>query len=140
MFPQPMVEHDGVHRRLDDVLGDEFAILCYGADPASMTQRLGDLPARLGARSVGCLPRILAFAPTSPESARLDPMLRDHTGTIGALLGEQEAIIVLRPDRYVMAAFPIKEIATGIESLTAAIEGTFEGAKPGANSTVHSST
>ncbi|MDB5598203.1 MAG: 2-polyprenyl-6-methoxyphenol hydroxylase-like oxidoreductase [Xanthobacteraceae bacterium] len=144
MFPQPMVEHDGVQRRLDDVLGDGFAVLSYGANPAALARRLGDLPARLGARTVGCLPRILAFAPTSPGSMQLDPMLRDHTGAIGALLGESEAIIVLRPDRYVMAALPTGEIESGIATLTSAIDATFDGTntgtKPGANSTVHSST
>jgi 3-(3-hydroxy-phenyl)propionate hydroxylase len=130
MFPQPMVEQDGVPRRLDDVLGDGFAILCFGADPAAIGQRLGDLPALLGAPVVGCLPRILAFAPTS-----LDPMLRDHTDTIGALLGDAEAVIVLRPDRYVMAVLPVGEIESGRAALRSAIDATFAGA----HSTMHAS-
>lgn len=133
MFPQPMVEQDGVPRRLDDVLGDGFAILCYGADPAALAKRLGDLPARLGARLVGCLPRILAFAPEP-----LDPMLRDHTGTIGALLGEAEAIVVLRPDRYVMAALSTGEIGSSMATLTSAIDATFDRARTGAGPAVNS--
>lgn len=135
MFPQPMVEQDSVPHRLDDVLGDGFAVLGYGADPAALAQRLGDLPARLGARVVGCLPRILAFAPASLESVQLDPMLRDHTGAIGALLGETEAVIVLRPDRYVMAALPAGDIYSSMATLTSIIDTTFD-----ANSTVRSST
>jgi hypothetical protein len=115
------------------VLGDGFAILCYGADPAALAKRLGDLPARLGARLVGCLPRILAFAPEP-----LDPMLRDHTGTIGALLGEAEAIVVLRPDRYVMAALSTGEIGSSMATLTSAIDATFDRARTGAGPAVNS--
>lgn len=138
MFPQPMVEVDGAPRRLDDVLGDDFAILCYGADPAAMAQQLGNLPSRLRARVVGCLPRVLAFAPDTPEATQLDPMLRDHTGTIGTLLGDTEAVIVLRSDRYVMAALPTGDMKTGLHALTLAIEATFKVAATTVNSTVHS--
>lgn len=120
MFPQPLVEQDGKLVRLDDVLRSGFAVLCFGAEPADLAAKLGGLPEKLGAKLVGCLPRTLAFAATP-----LGVMLRDQSGEIGALLGDKPAVIVLRPDRYVAAAFSPEDIAAGIRAVERMIADTF---------------
>lgn len=125
MFPQPLMEHDGKLLRLDDVLGSGFAILCYGAEPAELAAKLGGLPEKLGANLVGCLPRTLAFA-----IRPLGVMLRDQSGEIGALLGEKPAVIVLRPDRYVAAAFAPEDIAAGVQAVERMIADTFAAGRP----------
>jgi 3-(3-hydroxy-phenyl)propionate hydroxylase len=122
MFPQPLVEQDGKPVRLDEVLGPGFAILCYGAEPASLAAKLGALPKKLGASIVGCLPRTMAFA-----QIPLAVMVRDHSGEIGALVGERSVAIVLRPDRYVAAAFALEDIAAGVAGLERMIADTFAG-------------
>lgn len=120
MFPQPLVEHDGALLRLDDVLGSDFAFLCYGADPAALAAQLEPLTKRLKARLVGCLPRTLAFA-----TKRLDMMIRDQSGEIGKLLNERPAIVLLRPDRYVAAIFTPDDAASGIQAVEQMIDATF---------------
>ena len=98
MLPQPRVENDKGPLLLDDVLGEGFALLCYGREPAVMAEPFAALAQKLQARVVGCLPQTYAFA-----QRPLDPTVRDMYGTIGAVLGEREAIVALRPDRYVAA-------------------------------------
>ncbi len=122
MFPQPVVERADALVRLDEVLGPGFAVLCYGAEPADLAAQLRDLPERLDAQIVGCLPRTLAFA-----SKPLDVMIRDQAGEIGALLEEQPAIIVLRPDRYVAAVFTPADIENGAAAVERMIAATFSG-------------
>jgi 3-(3-hydroxy-phenyl)propionate hydroxylase len=120
MFAQPWVERGNTTMRLDDVLGPGFACLCYGGDPAALADKLGDLPSRLAAAIVHCLPRTLAFPATTCE-----PLIRDSSGEIGALLRVPEAIVVLRPDRYVAAAMTPDEIAGATRALREAIAQTF---------------
>ena len=120
MIPQPVVEHEGQPVRMDDVLGGGFALLCYGPEPAALAARLGDLPERLQACVIGCLPRTLAFAAEGP-----DVIVRDQSGEIGALLGERPAVILLRPDRYVAAVFTDDDIAGGVVAVERMIAATF---------------
>ncbi len=125
MFPQPMVEREGALVRLDDVLGAGFAILCYGAEPDDLAAGLGRLPEMLKARLIGCLPRTIAFARTP-----LEVTIRDQAGDIGALLGGQAAVVVLRPDRYVAAVFTAEDIANGVAAMEQLVAATFAGSGP----------
>jgi 3-(3-hydroxy-phenyl)propionate hydroxylase len=120
MFSQPLVEHDGALVRMDEVMGGDFAFLCYGAEPADLAAQLGRLPDTLMARIVGCLPRTLAFA-----SRPLDIMIRDQSGEIGALLGGREAVVLLRPDRYVAAVLAGEDMAGGVKAVDRIIAATF---------------
>jgi 3-(3-hydroxy-phenyl)propionate hydroxylase len=124
MFPQPMVEQDGKPVRLDDVLGSGFVFLCYGNEPAELAAQLGPLSKRLKARLVGCLPRALAFA-----QHPLDVMVRDQSGDVGTLLGENSTVVLLRPDRYVMAVFSPEDIAAGVQAVEQMIDATFADAE-----------
>lgn len=120
MLPQPVIEHDGALKRLDDVLGTGFVFLCHGGEPAELASQLGMLPERLNARVIGCLPRTLAFA-----AKPLDLMIRDQSGEIGALLGDEAAVILLRPDRYVAAVLTRSGIAEGVHAVDRMIATTF---------------
>jgi 3-(3-hydroxy-phenyl)propionate hydroxylase len=124
MIPQPMVEQDGALVRLDDVLGPDFAFLCYGAEPSDLASKLGPLPKRLNASLVGCLPRTLSFA-----ARPLDITVRDQSGDIGKMLGQHPAVILLRPDRYVAAVFAAGEIESGVQAVERMIAGTFGAAE-----------
>jgi 3-(3-hydroxy-phenyl)propionate hydroxylase len=125
MFPQPRVEYGRDEVPLDQALGPAFACLCYGENPAALAATLGPVPAWLGARVVGCLPRTIAF-PAEP----IEPLIRDSTGGIGAVLGgAKEAIVVLRPDRYVAAVIAGGTAEETVASLKQAITATFDNGK-----------
>lgn len=124
MIPQPWVERDGKLVRLDDVLGSGFSFLCYGAEPQDLAVQLGDLPARLKAAVVGCLPRTLAFAQRT-----LPVMIRDQSGDIGTLLEQRSAVVLLRPDRYVSAVLSLGDLAGGVQAVERMIATTFEPAE-----------
>jgi 3-(3-hydroxy-phenyl)propionate hydroxylase len=120
MIPQPLVEHDGSLVRLDGVLGPQFVFLCYGAEPADLAAKLGELPDRLKAQVIGCLPRTLAFA-----ERQLEITIRDHSGEIGELLDEKSAVILLRPDRYVAAILTPEALVAGGQAVEQLIAATF---------------
>lgn len=124
MFPQPRVEAGRDEVALDQVLGPAFACLCYGENPAALAASLEAVPSWLGAKVIGCLPRTIAFA-----DEPLPAMVRDSTGEIGmALGGAKEAVVVLRPDRYVAAVIAGDTAAETIASLKKAITATFDNA------------
>jgi 3-(3-hydroxy-phenyl)propionate hydroxylase len=126
MMPQPMIERGQVTTRLDDVLGPGFSILCFGQDPAALAQGVSGVAEKLGANVVGCLPRNYAF-PASP----FEPLIRDSNGEIGRFLRDSEAaVMIVRPDRYVAAAFNRSEMPDAVRVVSRLIETTF--AKPGA--------
>jgi 3-(3-hydroxy-phenyl)propionate hydroxylase len=82
LVPQPWVTVDGRRQRLDDVLGDGFAILCRRAPDAESLA----LARRLGARIV-----------------RL-PSVRDDGVLAGWLRRGHARTVLIRPDRVVLAA------------------------------------
>ncbi|MGI5290315.1 bifunctional 3-(3-hydroxy-phenyl)propionate/3-hydroxycinnamic acid hydroxylase [Nonomuraea polychroma] len=92
--PQPWVTVDGRHQRLDDVLGDSFAILSL----APLDPVLTALARRLRARVF---------------DLRTTPI---DDGTLTRwLLGARAAAVLLRPDRVVLAAAPL---AKGTAAIT----------------------
>jgi 3-(3-hydroxy-phenyl)propionate hydroxylase len=125
MFPQPLVEHNEKAVLLDHVLGDGFAILCYGREPAALAGKVDALAQRLGACVVGCLPQTYSFA-----SKPIETMVRDMTSTIGELLNGQDAAVVLRPDRYVAAVILDGEESQTLALLNRIVEATSDGASP----------
>ena len=120
MFPQPDVEvAAGDERRLDDLLGTGFSCLVYSPDPAQLWARIGPaLPEVMAEHAVGVLPEDYAFPPGD-----FAPLVRDHTGAIGRFLGgAQEAVVVLRPERYVAAVIDLDNIGacSDLRSMVAA--------------------
>jgi 3-(3-hydroxy-phenyl)propionate hydroxylase len=126
MMPQPMIERGATTMRLDDVLGPGFSILCFGQNPAALANGIKSVAGKFGANVVGCLPRNYAFA-VSP----FEPLIRDSSGEIGRFLhGSETAVMVVRPDRYVAAAFSERDMADAADVASHLIEATF--AKTGA--------
>lgn len=99
-LPQPTVVTDrGETLRLDQALGNGWALIHVG--PASGSVKANaPLWRELEARHVEI---------TTPEGSR-PGVLRDRDGVLVSNLSDQESlIIVVRPDRYVAAAFPPTE-------------------------------
>lgn len=113
MAPQPVVEApDGSRRRLDDVLGDWFAVVGIHCDPLEHLGEAGRAEwERLGTRFVAVqVPRavpleergVAAAATTGAGSWRgadVDGVFADL-----ALARPADQVLIVRPDRYVMAA------------------------------------
>ncbi|WP_063770980.1 bifunctional 3-(3-hydroxy-phenyl)propionate/3-hydroxycinnamic acid hydroxylase MhpA [Streptacidiphilus neutrinimicus] len=90
--PQPEVTVEGLPTRLDDVLGEGFALLC-SAPPGASVRALAD---SLGARTV----RLNGY-PLPGETGVLDD------GTLTAWLNRSRAdAVLLRPDRVVLDVVP----------------------------------
>ncbi|MEU7141071.1 FAD-dependent monooxygenase [Nocardia sp. NPDC046473] len=95
MFPQPVVLHEGVTRPLDDLLGHGFAVL---ARTHSRISAIG-WRALLGADTV--VAQVRAHGePSKPGVLVLD----DATGDLVRAIGDAD-FVVLRPDRFVFAAY-----------------------------------
>jgi len=114
LFPQPMVMTGSGFALLDDVLGDGFALL---APPGTPPRALGEVglgaPGEPPIRAVAVLDKEDASrveAPTVPA--------RDLRGELAGLLaGQPDGLYLLRPDRYVAAFFPLREISSATNGI-----------------------
>jgi 3-(3-hydroxy-phenyl)propionate hydroxylase len=118
LFPQPMVgTADGSDALLDEVIGNNFCLLARTDDPAGVFNRLQQPVWRaLAARRVAVLPP----GGMGVAAAGLT-VVSDSTGTLRSALGD--ALVLLRPDHYVAAAFTLAEAdaaAAAVERLLAA--------------------
>lgn len=117
MFPQPEVR-DAAGRvgRLDDLLGDGFALLVRSARAAEVVAMLRQKPwTDLDARIV-----VLDGPPVdgavAAQQAVPDPRFAAF----------DEHVLVLRPDRYVAAAIRVEDLARDAARLRDLIAGTFQ--------------
>jgi 3-(3-hydroxy-phenyl)propionate hydroxylase len=128
MFGQPSVETaDRLRMKLDDVVGPSFAVIGLGRDPAATLsaeglafwQALGALtirvdPARTARRGAPAEDSAATATATASnaESATGSLVVRDIDGAFRDLrLGRPtDEIIILRPDRYVLATCPAAEL------------------------------
>ncbi|WP_405161931.1 FAD-dependent monooxygenase [Nocardia sp. NBC_01499] len=97
MFPQPVVLHEGVAQPLDNLLGHGFAVL---ARTHSRISAIG-WRALLGADTV--VVQVRAHG----EPKKREPgviVLDDATGDVVRAIGDAD-FVVLRPDRFVFAAY-----------------------------------
>ena len=128
LVPQPMVETAERQRlRLDDAIGDWFAILGLGHDPATLLAP-GERAfwQGIGARLVMILPSRSPAARRAADPATT--VLEDVDGAFveWRLRRPQDGFLVLRPDRYVAAA----GAAAGLNAASAALRRQI-GAGPG---------
>ena len=110
MFPQPRVlTQDRGERRLDDVLGPGFALVVRSPRAAEIVPRLRGKPwSDLGARVVTLGEGgVSALDAPNPRLARF----ADH-------------VILLRPDRYVAACIPVRDLEKGADRVRALMEST----------------
>jgi 3-(3-hydroxy-phenyl)propionate hydroxylase len=118
MFPQPtVVDATGTSVLLDKVLGTGFALLQYASRVDSRLSALQHpLWDCLEARRILVLPK-----GSTIDSACTGPVWIDRDGALATLLGEPSGqLLLLRPDRYVAAIFPLAEeptIADGFAAL-----------------------
>ncbi len=117
MFPQPaVITSTGADVLLDEVTGNGFAALVYGANPgaalAALTQPVWR---RLGISRVGVLPPDAGDAPASGPGTRI---VRDAEGVLAPVFkGRDGRIVLIRPDRYAAGAFTADEAPAFAEAL-----------------------
>ena len=121
MLPQPLVEQPDRRRLLlDDLLGDGFVLIVYGREAQRILADSADLDFGLGAlRRLAVLPSDCnpdpAFAQVSTQvSAQMTTQVtavRDVDGLLASVMPDAGVALLLRPDRYVAAATPLRRDA-----------------------------
>jgi len=115
MFIQPLVRcADGRIERLDDVIGNRFAVLSWGMDPTfGLSAQAREAWARLGACFI--------IAKPDPQLDYLDDVpegvlaVGDVHGRLKDWFGSQrESVLLLRPDRFVAASCSPQDVSRAI--------------------------
>jgi 3-(3-hydroxy-phenyl)propionate hydroxylase len=107
MFPQPIVTlASGEESLLDDVIGQRFGLIQYGAGTDGDLSSLDDpLWNALDAVRVQILPAGDSTPQSRPDSPRLHTV-RDRDGVLaGPLAAHAGRILLMRPDRYIAGTF-----------------------------------
>ncbi|WP_321881551.1 bifunctional 3-(3-hydroxy-phenyl)propionate/3-hydroxycinnamic acid hydroxylase [Paraburkholderia bannensis] len=118
MFIQPRVRlSDGRVVRLDDAIGNGFAVLAWGADPTfGLTPQARAVWERLGARFVFAKPDVqLDYTDDVPEGVLA---LGDVQGRLKDWFSRlPESVVLLRPDRFVAGVCSPQEVSDAIVEL-----------------------
>ncbi len=125
-IPQPLMRtSEGRRVMLDNVLGEQFAVIGFGVDPrigldARAIETLNNLGTRyltvydLGRRPQGNDDRLRSTLPALIEiedlSGELDRWLRRSGARVGA-------VAVIRPDKFVFALVPVVELPGAVTEL-----------------------
>ncbi|MBP8003055.1 MAG: bifunctional 3-(3-hydroxy-phenyl)propionate/3-hydroxycinnamic acid hydroxylase [Chloroflexi bacterium] len=112
-FIQPHVtmENGGVSVRLDEALGDEFAILAMNVDPRTQLEPgAAALWQNLGTRFIQVLPANQPFPGNVADGLNF---IRDDNGELSGWFARQRrTTVIIRPDRYVFGTFNTDTQAT----------------------------
>jgi 3-(3-hydroxy-phenyl)propionate hydroxylase len=102
LLPQPTVQlRDGHVTRLDDVLGEDFAVLGWDSE-IFRASALGLIPDGMRGRAVAVVRRDNDFLPTDTVATASYISVRDSSGALAAFLDQRDVVaVVVRPDRYV---------------------------------------
>ncbi|CAB3787898.1 3-(3-hydroxy-phenyl)propionate/3-hydroxycinnamic acid hydroxylase [Paraburkholderia caffeinitolerans] len=118
MFIQPRVRlADGRVVRLDDAIGNGFAVLAWGADPTfGLTPQARTLCERLGARFIFAKPDVqLEYPDDVPQDVLA---LGDVQGRLKEWFGRlPESVVLLRPDRFVAGVCTPQQVSDAIVEL-----------------------
>ncbi|MBN3812015.1 bifunctional 3-(3-hydroxy-phenyl)propionate/3-hydroxycinnamic acid hydroxylase [Paraburkholderia sp. Ac-20347] len=118
MFVQPRVRlADGRVVRLDDAIGNGFALLAWGADPTfGLTPQARALWARLGASFVVAKPDVqLDFGDDVPADVLA---IGDVQGRLKDWFSRlPESVVLLRPDRFVAGVCTPQQVSDAIVEL-----------------------
>ncbi|RQN40148.1 bifunctional 3-(3-hydroxy-phenyl)propionate/3-hydroxycinnamic acid hydroxylase [Paraburkholderia tropica] len=118
MFVQPRVRlADGRVVRLDDAIGNGFALLAWGADPTfGLTPQARALWARLGARFVVVKPDVqLDYGDDVPPDVLA---IGDVQGRLKDWFSRlPESVVLLRPDRFVAGVCAPQQVSDAIVEL-----------------------
>ncbi|WP_321925744.1 bifunctional 3-(3-hydroxy-phenyl)propionate/3-hydroxycinnamic acid hydroxylase [Paraburkholderia guartelaensis] len=133
MFIQPRVSlADGRVVRLDDAIGNGFAVLAWGADPTfGLTPQARALWERMGARFIFAKPDVqLEYADDVPAGVLA---LGDVQGRLKEWFSRlPESVVLLRPDRFVAGVCTPQQVSDAIVELAGKL-GMTEAALHGAS-------
>ncbi len=123
MFPQVILRRDdGALVLLDDLLGNNFALLAY-EEEAVCTEPLFSMPLwdRLDCR------RLLISGRSAAGIGPLAATAVDESGALAASFSSyRHHVLLLRPDRYVAAAIPLAKNASAIGAVERLFAGTWK--------------
>ena len=114
MFPQPIVMRpDGKLTLLDEVLGAGFALVAFGQTPErALSEFVQPIWKKIRIRRIGIYSLPCALPRQAAQAGILDAAVVDNERAVAAAWqGYEGQVLVLRPDRYVMGAFPASDSA-----------------------------
>jgi len=127
MLPQPyMLTRDGDRILLDEVLGDNFALLrLYDKQEEAFVSLQDPFWQQLNVKFVCIQPVGVAYTTvkekltdSQPEGKQEVTLIIDSEKQIGTFLNDnREICLLIRPDRYIMAAFRVTEYADVVAAL-----------------------
>ena len=128
LFPQPMiVTADGQERRLDDVLGLNFAVLAWGCDPqVHMSEEMQRYWTSMGASLLAVVP-ITQLHSFRGEVVAGTTLIADANGALHDWFAAQDSdgsIVVMRPDRVVAGIVAPQHLDEASRTLRRMIGGT----------------
>lgn len=117
MFPQPdIIRANGQRARLDESLGDGFALLQISDGPHDgFREFVQPVWRRIGARKILALPGGLTFAADGS-----DKVIGDFGDALQSAFGATRMTALIRPDRYVCAVMrpgEAESVARRLEAL-----------------------
>ncbi|TFL15764.1 bifunctional 3-(3-hydroxy-phenyl)propionate/3-hydroxycinnamic acid hydroxylase [Pusillimonas caeni] len=115
---------------LDEVLGDSFAILCWGIDPSYwMSEQTRTLWKKLDARLISVWPATQLGYQLAREGPGVQPVA-DVSGRLKAWFDRHgRGVVFLRPDRFIAALCGPQQIDATTQALRAALK-LDEGGRP----------
>lgn len=118
LFIQPRVrDADGRVTLLDELLGNDFAVIGWGSDPTfTLSPRARTLAAQLGVRFVLAKPDVqMRHVDDVPDGVTA---IGDVTGRLKDWFARQpESVVLLRPDRFVAGVCTPQRVSQAIEAL-----------------------
>jgi 3-(3-hydroxy-phenyl)propionate hydroxylase len=126
LLSQPLVRiEEGRATLLDEVIGNRFAVIAYGADPAAIFARLD--PAVWGKLDVVRLGIVPTGVPLAPATGLR--IVGDTDGAFGRIFARlRDHILVLRPDHYVAAQLSPSNLAQDLRAVEDLLRGTWSDA------------
>jgi len=118
LLPQPYVTHNGTRLRLDEVLGTGFALIrLYEKPDEAFIGFEGEVWTRLELRRVCVLPpqavkeQSKGLDTSKNEKHKRQEIIIDCDGVLAEFLQDrQDVLLLIRPDRYIMTAFRLKQV------------------------------
>ena len=130
MFPQPIVMRpDGALILLDEALGAGFALVAFGQTPErALSGWVQPIWKKLGTRRIAIYSLPCALPLQAAQAGILDAAVVDHERAVAAAWqGYEGQVLVLRPDRYVLGAFPEGEPEAAAETIERLLAATWSG-------------
>ena len=104
---------DGKLTLLDEVLGAGFALVAFGQTPErALSEFVQPIWKKIRIRRIGIYSLPCALPRQAAQAGILDAAVVDNERAVAAAWqGYEGQVLVLRPDRYVMGAFPASDSA-----------------------------